>query len=58
MTITELADYFGTPRIEVRRLFRSRIEPGFPRFKVGNKWCAHLEDVQDLLFAMADELCE
>lgn len=58
MTIAELADYFETSPVEVRRLFRSRRKAGFPRFKNGNKWCANLEDVQDWLLAMVDGLDE
>jgi CRP-like cAMP-binding protein len=56
MTIAELADYLGSTPIEMRRLFDSRKKVGFQRFKVGNKWCANLEDVQDWLLSMADEL--
>jgi excisionase family DNA binding protein len=58
MTIAELAAYLGATTEEMRRLFDSRRRVGFPRFKVGNKWCANLEDVQDWLLAMADELEE
>ena len=56
MTIAELADYLGTSPMEVRRLFHSQKEAGFPGFKLHNKWCANLEDVQDWLLAMADDL--
>jgi excisionase family DNA binding protein len=58
MTIAELADYLGSTTAELRRLFDSRKQVGFPRFKVGRKWCANLEDVQDWLLSMADELEE
>jgi excisionase family DNA binding protein len=56
MTIAELADYFGTSPLEVRKLFHSQKEAGFPAFKLRNKWCVNLEDVQDWLLAMADQL--
>jgi len=55
MTIAELADYLETSPAEVRRLFRSGSRAGFPRFKIGNRWCVNLEDVQDWLLAIADE---
>jgi hypothetical protein len=58
VTIAQLADYFETSPVEVRRLFRSCRKAGFPRFKAGGKWCANLEDVQDWLLAIVEEFGE
>jgi excisionase family DNA binding protein len=55
MTVVELADYLGASPLEVRRLFRLDGKRRFPGFKVGNKWCVKLEDVQDWLLEMMDE---
>jgi hypothetical protein len=54
ISIPRLAIYLELPEDDVRELIQGVGSLKLPAFKVGNRWFADLEEVEDWLLAMLD----
>ena len=53
ITLSELADYLDVPRMALYKL--TEIDSSFPVYRVGSRWFADLEEVQEWLIAMHEK---
>jgi excisionase family DNA binding protein len=53
ITLSELANYLDVPRKALYKLME--IDSSFPVYRIGSKWFADLEEVQEWLIAMHEK---
>jgi excisionase family DNA binding protein len=53
ITLSELADYLDVPRRALYKL--TEVDSSFPVYRVGSRWFADLEEVQEWLITMHEK---